>query len=119
MKRRSFLASILAASVAPAAVGSGILMPVRRIITPDYDALLKRVAFLAASDLDRALENLIVFGVHAVDGQGRDVSRELWFDPRENRTVKPALIPAGHRVFSIVTDSAVGPAAGITIGLRR
>jgi hypothetical protein len=34
MQRRSFLASILAAGVAPAAVGSGILMPVRTIATP-------------------------------------------------------------------------------------
>lgn len=32
--RRSFLASILAAGMAPAAVGSGILMPVKKIIAP-------------------------------------------------------------------------------------
>ncbi|MGE4243704.1 twin-arginine translocation signal domain-containing protein [Ramlibacter sp.] len=32
--RRSFLAGILAAGVAPAAVGSGILMPVRKIVMP-------------------------------------------------------------------------------------
>lgn len=34
--RRTFLANILAAGVAPAAVGSGILMPVRRIITDPW-----------------------------------------------------------------------------------
>ena len=31
MKRRGFLGAILAAGVAPAAVGSGILMPVKKI----------------------------------------------------------------------------------------
>lgn len=34
MKRRSFLAGILAAGMAPAAVGSGILMPVRKVWVP-------------------------------------------------------------------------------------
>ncbi len=34
MNRRSFLSSILAAGIAPAVVGSGILMPVRKIIVP-------------------------------------------------------------------------------------
>lgn len=37
MNRRSFLASILAAGVAPAVVGSGILMPVRQILLPIYE----------------------------------------------------------------------------------
>jgi hypothetical protein len=32
--RRSFMASILAAGFAPAAIGSGVLMPVRRIVAP-------------------------------------------------------------------------------------
>lgn len=36
MNRRNFLASILAAGVAPAAVGSGILMPVRKIVVPRW-----------------------------------------------------------------------------------
>lgn len=34
MKRRGFLASILAAGVAPAAIGSGVLMPIRKILAP-------------------------------------------------------------------------------------
>lgn len=34
MNRRSFMASILAAACAPAAIGSGILMPVKKIATP-------------------------------------------------------------------------------------
>jgi hypothetical protein len=34
MNRRSFLQSILAAGVAPAVIGSGILMPVRKLWTP-------------------------------------------------------------------------------------
>lgn len=36
MKRRGFLASILAAGFAPAAVGSGVLMPVRKLIVPRF-----------------------------------------------------------------------------------
>jgi len=36
MNRRSFIASILAAGIAPAVVGSGILMPVRKLWT-GYD----------------------------------------------------------------------------------
>ena len=35
--RRSFMASILAAGFAPAAIGSGVLMPVRRIVEPLYE----------------------------------------------------------------------------------
>lgn len=35
IKRRGFLGAILAAGVAPAFVGSQILMPVRKIIVPD------------------------------------------------------------------------------------
>lgn len=35
--RRGLLASILAAGYAPAAVGSGVLMPVRRIVAPDEE----------------------------------------------------------------------------------
>ncbi len=34
MKRRGFLKSMLAAGVAPAVIGSGILMPVKEIIIP-------------------------------------------------------------------------------------
>ncbi len=34
--RRGFLASILAAGYAPAAIGSGVLMPVRQIVVPDH-----------------------------------------------------------------------------------
>lgn len=34
MKRRSFLASILASGFAPAAIGSGVLMPVRALAMP-------------------------------------------------------------------------------------
>lgn len=36
MKRRGFLAGILAAGFAPAAIGSGILMPVRQIVVTDF-----------------------------------------------------------------------------------
>ena len=37
MDRRSFLKSILAAGVAPAIVGSGILMPVRKLLVPPQE----------------------------------------------------------------------------------
>lgn len=36
MNRRGFLSSILAAGVAPAAIGSGVLMPIKRIVLPEY-----------------------------------------------------------------------------------
>jgi hypothetical protein len=35
MNRRGFLAGILAAGFAPAAIGSGVLMPVRQIVVPE------------------------------------------------------------------------------------
>lgn len=35
MNRRGFLSSILAAGVAPAFVGSSVLMPVKRLIVPE------------------------------------------------------------------------------------
>lgn len=41
MKRRSFLGSILAAGVAPAFVGSSVLMPVRKIVVPEWRDLDK------------------------------------------------------------------------------
>lgn len=40
MNRRGFLQSILAAGVAPAVVGSGILMPVRSIVPLDITTTL-------------------------------------------------------------------------------
>lgn len=36
MNRRGFLAGILASGVAPAAVGSSILMPVRKLVAPQW-----------------------------------------------------------------------------------
>ncbi len=45
MDRRTLLrgmAGILATSVAPAAIGSGILMPVRKIITPQWFGMRQR-----------------------------------------------------------------------------
>jgi hypothetical protein len=40
--RRGFLAGILAAGFAPAAIGSGVLMPTRKLIAPDLSAALMR-----------------------------------------------------------------------------
>lgn len=36
--RRSFLQSILAAGVAPAFIGSNILMPVKALVLPEYES---------------------------------------------------------------------------------
>lgn len=36
MQRRGFLAGILAAGFAPAAIGSGVLMPVKKIVQPAW-----------------------------------------------------------------------------------
>lgn len=47
--RRGFLGAILAAGVAPAAVGSGILMPVKKIAFPEFD--LDVSAWLGEYDL--------------------------------------------------------------------
>lgn len=43
MQRRSFLAAMLAASTAPAYVGSGVLMPVKKLILPPEKLLLPTV----------------------------------------------------------------------------
>ena len=40
INRRGFLQSILAAGVAPAVIGSGILMPVRTILVPEAAKLI-------------------------------------------------------------------------------
>lgn len=40
--RRSFLAGILAAGFAPAAIGSGILMPVKTIAVPSQTIIIRR-----------------------------------------------------------------------------
>ena len=59
MQRRGFLAGIFAAGVAPAFVGSGVLMPVRALILPDLypraaDCLTLEKLLRARSVLDAA-----------------------------------------------------------------
>ena len=44
MQRRGFLKAILAAGVAPAFVGSGILMPVKALVMPTDEEVLDVVA---------------------------------------------------------------------------
>lgn len=56
MNRRGFLAGILAAGVAPAVVGSGILMPVRALIVPRTDVLTLDAIRRAR---ERLLENIV------------------------------------------------------------
>ena len=51
--RRGFLASILAAGVAPAAVGSGILMPVRQIVVPWQEETVGGMVMLMHAELER------------------------------------------------------------------
>ena len=45
MQRRGFLGALLAAGVAPTFVGSSVLMPVRKIITPEPLPLQHTVIF--------------------------------------------------------------------------
>lgn len=126
MKRRSFLASILAAGVAPAAVGSDILMPVRKPVAPPLGPLPLSVIDQIASRLHRTgvvrmeeiqhrynaqmlqqLTNLVVLGISAVDGQGRDVTRQLWFDGNGDPHIepRPLIVPAGTRIERIVVNA--------------
>lgn len=49
MNRRGFLAGILASGFAPAAIGSGVLMPVRAIVRP-----VSGLSMLMAADADRS-----------------------------------------------------------------
>lgn len=63
MNRRGFLASILAAGVAPAAVGSGILMPVRpQIAVPEGFTLarLLRVKAILAEAAELSINPRII-----------------------------------------------------------
>lgn len=60
MNRRGFLQAILAAGVAPAVVGSGILMPVRAIALPEWG--ISRVAMpdvIAAQKALNALDDYV------------------------------------------------------------
>lgn len=73
--RRGFMASILAAGFAPAAVGSGVLMPVRKVLAApqvwvlhagricyvdDTDRQIVRVGPVAASAADRLMVDDII-----------------------------------------------------------
>lgn len=75
MNRRGFLKSILAAGVAPAFVGASVLMPVRKLWTPDTDVLtldkLKRVVeqMKAAPTVD---DLYYIFGGSRIWTYGRD-----------------------------------------------
>lgn len=75
MKRRSFLASVLAAGVAPAAVGSGILMPVRPPIwtPPDVeisDAMHELMVLGSCVLLDGKFIPARSYNVHQVSQNG-------------------------------------------------
>ena len=62
MNRRGFLQSILAAGVAPAFVGSSVLMPVRSILLPTWDNI--RTTFLPPhSSLSDPLGQYAWYGV--------------------------------------------------------
>lgn len=88
--RRGFLASILAAGVAPAAVGSGILMPVRRIADP-YEILLPSWFALDASfERDWGISSLVRRGP-----RGWEVFEISLVDARGWSADDPCRIPAG------------------------
>jgi hypothetical protein len=62
--RRGFMASILAAGFAPAAIGSGVLMPVARLWTP-------LSAFIMPNDLMLVANDVVLFN-GSLDGFKRE-----------------------------------------------
>lgn len=65
MNRRGFLQAILAAGVAPAYIGSSILMPVKSIIAPTRGAILGGTA-LTYADWAKRLDNQKVGDIIAI-----------------------------------------------------
>jgi hypothetical protein len=61
--RRGFLAGILASGFAPAAIGSGILMPVKQLLLPPQKIVPAEVTMIAAG-----LRRGDVFTIFGVDG---------------------------------------------------
>lgn len=71
--RRGFLGSILAAGMAPAAIGSGILMPVRKIIAPPQG-------------LASVIEGDLLIRGSLVYADDRDTISDRWLNVRINGT---------------------------------
>lgn len=98
MKRRGFLASIMAAGFAPAAVASGVLMPLGKVWTPDLPMTATEVRMrqrMQLDELERAinppivllqtefLRQLVRMGYVSTDPTGQPMTmgaRIIWFD---------------------------------------
>ncbi len=101
MKRRDFLKSMLAAGVAPAAIGSGILMPVREIITPNYDGMRVIINW---GDREE---------IRAVSGFGGD-----WLNIDTGETFKPEHVTEVIDWGKVVHEWHVNSKGEIVWGLR-
>jgi hypothetical protein len=62
--RRGFLAGILAAGFAPAAIGSGVLMPVRKIVAPPSYADISTKEMIEYARLKEAVADPFLVFVH-------------------------------------------------------
>ncbi len=65
--RRGFLASILAAGVAPVVIGSGILMPVRKLWVPPVGGIT-----------EKEIEDEAIAWATATDERGLFLARGMW-----------------------------------------
>lgn len=125
MQRRSFLASILAAGVAPAAVGSSILMPVRKLVVPP-DTLVGgvfefpvRVGPYSEEERRLLLRGVAVsrqqFELEYVDKDGR----RDWMPMGEHLDGRwGARLPEGSRIISL-RSSTVHSSSGLTLSVGR
>ena len=88
MNRRGFLSSILAAGIAPAAIGSGVLMPVRKIWTPENNLLKAEMIIQEALITLEAGDIFTISGLTQKNGQlRRFVVQETYFD--RSLVIKP------------------------------
>lgn len=84
--RRSFLGSILAAGMAPAIVKAEILMPVRKIIVPEWGIGIADELQPYQREINRLLVDMIRYGVIKTGGQIHYVGQEFHtFKPLKGR----------------------------------
>ncbi len=71
MNRRGFLAGILGAGVAPAVVGSGVLMPVRKLAVPEPRVLIEPLRVIDPGAIQVFTNDLRVGDLLAIAGVTR------------------------------------------------
>lgn len=84
MNRRSFIASILAAGVAPYVAKAGVLMPVRRVWVPEVTGM----SLMTGAAPSRA--NVFMNGVTLTDCAWFDAVNQLEYSPEILRFLNPA-----------------------------